>query len=282
MVGGRIDWIAVDEGDSVRFGDTLAVLDRRELVAELEAQTAEAERARAQLLDLRAGPRRQEIEAARADVAAATARTELAEAEYQRIAALVERQVASTADLDRARSDRDAARADRTARSQRLRVLEAGARRQEIAAAGDAAAAARAQVAASRSRVGELILLSPLRGVVLLRNYERGEFAPAGSPVVTLGNPDSLWMRVFVAAPLINRVELGATAEVRVLDVKRGFEGRVVAISSKAEFTPRAALTEEEQANLVFAVKLALGPSRGVLKAGVPAQAWIRAAGETP
>ena len=51
-----------------------------------------------------------------------------------------------------------------------------------------------------------------------------------------------------------------------------------VSISSAAEFTPRAALTEEEQANLVFGVKLVLAKSGGALKAGLPADVRIAAA----
>jgi HlyD family secretion protein len=49
----------------------------------------------------------------------------------------------------------------------------------------------------------------------------------------------------------------------------------VVEIASHAEFTPRAALTEEERSNLVFGVKVAIAPSNGVLKAGLPADARI-------
>jgi HlyD family secretion protein len=49
----------------------------------------------------------------------------------------------------------------------------------------------------------------------------------------------------------------------------------VVEIASHAEFTPRAALTEEEQANLVFGVKVALAPTGGALKAGLPAEARV-------
>jgi HlyD family secretion protein len=52
----------------------------------------------------------------------------------------------------------------------------------------------------------------------------------------------------------------------------------VVSISSAAEFTPRAALTEEEQANLVFGVKLVLAKSGGALKAGLPADVRIASA----
>jgi HlyD family secretion protein len=51
-----------------------------------------------------------------------------------------------------------------------------------------------------------------------------------------------------------------------------------VSIASEAEFTPRAALTEEEQANLVFGIKLVLDRTGGALKAGLPADARIQPA----
>jgi HlyD family secretion protein len=111
-----------------------------------------------------------------------------------------------------------------------------------------------------------------------LRNFEPGELASAGAPIVTLGNPDSLWIRVYVAAPKLGGVRLGAPVEVRAVGVPgRTFPGRVVEIASRAEFTPRAALTEEERANLVFGVKVVLDPSDGRLKAGLPADAMIHA-----
>jgi HlyD family secretion protein len=98
---------------------------------------------------------------------------------------------------------------------------------------------------------------------------------PPSMPVVTLGDPDSLWMRVYVAAQLLTKVRLGAPVEVRPIGVSKPFHGRVVNIATEAEFTPRAALTEEEQANLVFGVKLALDRTNGRLKAGLPADARI-------
>ncbi len=149
----------------------------------------------------------------------------------------------------------------------------------QIQAARDAAAAARAQYQGARERARELVLTAPISGVVLLRNAEPGELVGAGVPVFTLGNPDSLWMRVYVPATQIGRVVLGAPAEVRVTGLRdRRFPGRVVEIATRAEFTPRAALTEEERANLVFRVKIALDPTSGVLKPGLPGDARITSA----
>ena len=90
--------------------------------------------------------------------------------------------------------------------------------------------------------------------------------AQPGIPVVTLGNPDSLWVRVYIAAPKLGEVKLGAPADVTTPGAPgRHFVGRLVEIATHAEFTPRAALTEDERANLVFAVKVALAPTGGVL-----------------
>ncbi len=276
LTGGRVSSIRVNEGDRVRAGDTLVVLDRGEIVADLAAQVAQAGRALAQWRDVRSGPRASEIQAARAQLQAATAQAKLAESEARRTEALFASNVASQADVDRVRANRDAAVATREEAARRLSLLEAGSRREQIEAAEREADAAGAQLAAARSRVRELVLVAPISGVVLLKNFQPGEIAQPGVAVVTLGNPDSLWMRVFIGAPKIGRVKLGAQVEI-VTRAARGqrFGGRVVEIASHAEFTPRAALTEEEQDNLVFGVKVAIAPSDGVLKAGLPADARI-------
>ena len=145
QVGGRVARLEVNEGDSVRWGDTLAVLDRGEISADVEAQRALAERAIAQLQDLRSGPRPQEVQAARAELEAASAQAQLADSELKRVTRLYEGNVASARDLDRARADRDAALARRQAAEEQLRLLLAGSRRAQITAAQKAAEAARAR-----------------------------------------------------------------------------------------------------------------------------------------
>jgi len=283
MVGGRVARITVDEGDSVRAGDTLVVLEQDEIAAQLQSQVAEAERAAAQSQEVKSGPRAQEIRMARATLASAEAQLELAEKQFERVQKLVQAQAASPEELDRARSTRDDNRGKRDAARERLNLLEAGSRREEIVAARQTAAAARASLFGAASRLRELVLVAPAAGVVLLRNYEPGELVAAGSPVLTLGNPESLWVRVYVAAPQVSRIRRGAAAQVHLGGGdSRRFAGRVAEIGTKAEFTPRAALTEEERANIVFAVKIALAPSDGQLKAGLPADATIDAIPPSP
>lgn len=278
LVGGRLVRLAVAEGDTVAAGDTLAVLDRGEVAAELAAQTAQAERADAQARDLAQGARPAELVIAREQSRAADAELDLAQRSHDRTERLVRSGALASAELDRARSALAAARARATSARESLNLQEQGFRRNQVAAAERGAQAARAQLAGAQSRAGELVLTAPRAGVVLLVNREPGELVPPSSPVLTLGDPDSLWLRVYVGAPLMTRLRLGADAEVRPIGVKRPFPARVVSIATRAEFTPRAALTEEEQANLVFAVKLVLAPSGGALKAGLPADVRIAAA----
>jgi HlyD family secretion protein len=279
MVGGRVVRLYVDEGDTVRAGDTLAVLERPEVEAEVRAQAAQWERATAVWRDLAAGPRAQEIEAAAAESAAAAAELRYAEAELRRIRALFEERLVSEQDVERAQSAHDAARARQDAAAKRLALLRAGYRELEVRAAREAAEAARAQYEAAAERARELVLTAPVDGVVLLRTVEPGELVGPGVPVVTLGDPRRLWLSAYVPATEIGRVRLGAPATVTVTGLPgRTFRGRVVEIATRAEFTPRAALTEEERANLVFRVKIALEPAGGALKPGLPADAVIEAA----
>jgi len=179
---------------------------------------------------------------AEAELQAAEAQYKLAVTEAKRSEKLYADRIIAAAELDRAHATRDAAAA---------------------------------RLSAARSRIHEQTVKAPIAGVVLLRNFQVGELAAAGAPVVTLGDPDKLWMRIYVSAPQIPRVRRGDSVSVRVTGVARRFGGHVIEIATRAEFTPRVALTEEERANLVFGVKVRLDPSGGALKPGLPADATI-------
>lgn len=278
LAGGRVVALFSDEGDVVESGDTLALLKEPEVEAAVSMRAAEVARAEAVWRDLVAGPRRQEIEAAVAEMEASGAELQSAESELKRVEGLFDAELISDLRVDQARAARDAALARRSAAEERLALLRAGYRTEQILAASRDVEAARARYDAAVDLADELVVRAPIAGVVLVRPVEPGELVAAGATLFTLGNPDSLWMRVYIPAPRIVAVKLGQTARVEVDGLPgRIFEGRVVEIATRAEFTPRAALTEEERANLVFGVKISLKPSGGVLKPGLPADATIEA-----
>jgi HlyD family secretion protein len=275
LVGGRVSRVFVEEGDTVRAGDTLAILAHGEIAAGVTAQEAELLRAHALARDQEQGPRAEEREGARADVRVAEASLKLAELELERVQALFQSKLVPQADLDRAQARRDEAASRRDAAAEKLKLVEAGYRGEMVVAARQQAEAVRAGLASARSKARELVLTAPISGIVLLKNVEQGEVIGAGVPLLTLGDPTKVWMRVYIAAPELVKIRIGDPVEVHALGTRRAFTGRVAEIATRAEFTPRAALTEEERANIVFAVKLALDPTDGILKPGLPADARI-------
>jgi HlyD family secretion protein len=265
----------VDEGDTVLAGDTLVVLAQGEVTAGVRQQEAEAARAGSLARDQELGPRLEERRAAKADLDTAEAALSLAETELRRVQALFAKQLIAQSDLDRAVTQRAQALARRDGAAQRYRLLESGYRKQMVSAAREAAEAAQAGLQSARSKARELVLTAPISGVVLLKSVEQGEVVGPAIPLLTLGDPRKLWMRVYIASPEVVHVHLGDRVEVTVLGERRTFPGRVVEVATRAEFTPRAALTEEERANIVFGVKVALDPQNGLLKPGLPADARI-------
>jgi HlyD family secretion protein len=275
LVGGRVTEVRVNEGDSVQAGDTLVMLAQGEVTAGVREQEAEAQRASALARDQEQGPRPEERSAAKADLDTAVAALSLAQSELLRVQSLFARKLTAQADLDRAVTQRDQAAARRDGAAQRYRLLESGYRKQMVDAARQGAEAAMAGLMSARSKARELVLTAPIQGVVLLKNVQQGEVVGPTVPILTLGDPKKLWIRVYIAAPRVVGVHVGDSVLVTVLGDRREYPGRVVEIATRAEFTPRAALTEEERANIVFGVKVALDAQNGGLKPGLPADARI-------
>jgi HlyD family secretion protein len=107
---------------------------------------------------------------------------------------------------------------------------------------------------------------------------ELGERVEIGTPLFTLVDLDSLYVKVYVPEPSIGKVTLGQEARVHVDTYPgRAFPARVTRISQEAEFTPKNVETREERVKLVFAVEIALAENPGgILKPGMPADVALR------
>jgi HlyD family secretion protein len=120
------------------------------------------------------------------------------------------------------------------------------------------------------------VIYSPISGTVLDTNLEVGEIAFPGTSVLTLADLTKPWIYVYVNERKLGFVKLGQKAYISVDSFPdRKFEGKVTAISNKAEFTPKTIQTKEERVKLVFAVKIAIENPDMSLKPGMPADAEI-------
>jgi len=235
---GRVARLLKDEGDSVRRGDTIALLEQPGLSALIGQRRAQAQAA----------------ERRTAEVVAALADSARAANDLARASRLREQGIMAPQQYDNLVSAATAATA-------RLQAVRSAASESRAAAQG---------LAATEAIRDELVLIAPDDGVILTRFLEPGEAAAVGTPIVSLGVVSQPWVRAYVGERFITRLRPGQAVAIRADGVAAPIAGRVIEIASRAEFTPRAALTERERADLVFGIKVAFDDPAGRLKAGLP------------
>jgi HlyD family secretion protein len=114
-------------------------------------------------------------------------------------------------------------------------------------------------------------IVAPLSGTVLEKFAEQGEFATPGKPLFKMGDTQNMYMRAYVTSAQLQQLKIGQQVKV-FADFGNGqrkeYSGTVRWISSRSEFTPKTILTDDERADLVYAVKIAV-KNDGDIKIGM-------------
>ena len=114
-------------------------------------------------------------------------------------------------------------------------------------------------------------LYAPITGLVLEKYAEEGEFATIGKPLFKMADIDHMYLRAYITTAQLKQVKLGQTVKVLAdygNDHLKDYQGTVTWISSKSEFTPKTILTDDERADLVYAMKVAV-KNDGYIKIGM-------------
>lgn len=281
-VSGRVKERLVDEGDWVAAGQVIARLEDEDQLHELAEREAEVRAAAAALAELRAGSRPEEIAQAEAALQRVRAEEERLRVDFSRQQELFRKEVIAAREMDTARSRYDTARASVRETAEKLALVRRGPRRETIDQSHARLQDAEVAVARAKTRLGYTTVVSPVAGFVLSKNVEAGELVAAGTPVVTVGDLSSVWLRAYVSETDLGRVKLGQPARV-TSDTWPGkaYDGRVTFISSSAEFTPKSVQTQKERVRLVYRIKITIPNPAAELKPGMPADGTILlAAGE--
>lgn len=283
-VGGRIDKIFVEEGGQVEKGQELAVLETRELMAQLVQAQGASEAARGQAeeaessIGLTSGTVDAVIEQAQAQLSKAEIALVTARQNYDRARALHEAGATSDKSLEDARSALDAAQKD--CEAARGKLDEALAARQKIDIARNTYQAASGLSQQSEGKVQEVQayldnahLKSPIAGYITQKNLEEGEMLGAGTPLFEITDLEHTYVKVFVDETKIGRVYLGQAAEVKVDSFPdRVFEGRVVWINDAGQFAVKKAISEQYSHDIrSFEVKVDVPNPDLLLKTGMTA-----------
>ncbi len=122
-----------------------------------------------------------------------------------------------------------------------------------------------------RDQIRKCHILVPAKGTVIEKYVERGEFVSAGKPLFKMADTENMFIRAYVTSAQLENIKTGQKATV-FADYgnggKKEYEGRVTWISSRSEFTPKTILTDDERADLVYAVKVAI-KGDGYVKMGM-------------
>ena len=131
--------------------------------------------------------------------------------------------------------------------------------------------AANVQIEQLRDMLRKCHIVTPTKGTVLEKYVERGEFVAIGKPLFKIADTEQMFMRAYVTSAQLQNIKIGQHVKVFAdygNGQKKAYDGMVSWISSRSEFTPKTILTDDERADLVYAVKVAI-KNDGYVKIGM-------------
>ena len=131
--------------------------------------------------------------------------------------------------------------------------------------------AANVQIEQLRDMLRKCHIVTPTKGTVLEKYVERGEFVTIGKPLFKIADTEQMFMRAYVTSAQLQNIRIGQHVKVFAdygNGQKKAYDGTVSWISSRSEFTPKTILTDDERADLVYAVKVAI-KNDGYVKIGM-------------
>ncbi len=264
--------IAVAEGQRVSKGDLLLRQDDTRILAKIDEAEAVLAQSQARLDELIRGPRKEQIDAARATVDGARRELQFRQTEYERAQEVFERELSSPDRLDRAKAALDRAEATLEFEQARLQEMLSGTTVEELAQAEQAIKQVEARLSLLQVDLGRHQPQAPVNGIVDSKLYEVGEQPAIGQPMLVLLSGAQPYARIYVPESQRVHVRPGTEARVYVDGLTEPLKGSVRWVSSEAAFTPYFALTEHDRGRLSFLAKVDILDARERLPDGVPVE----------
>ena len=246
---GVLTAVLVQEGQQVRAGQVIALIDCREIESQIDEARALAEKARQNRLRLLRGSRPEERSKAADETAVAEAQFKQAQLQHQRIAQLFKSAVVSKEELDQAARDLAVAEATLNATKNQQALVNAPPLPEELARADSEVGVAEEQARTAKARLDKCTVKAPLSGTILRTFLKAGESVSTvfPQPIVSLADTSQIRVR----------------AEVDERDVGRVYVGQAVIVSADA-------YPEKRFAGKVSRVGAAMG--RKKVRTGDPAE----------
>ena len=255
-VPGRILEIRVKEGDYVKAGDTLVIIDAPDVMAK-QAQAESAESAASAMDEMaRNGARQEQIRAAFEVLQQTKAGLEIAEKSYNRIQRLFDEGVMSEQKRDEAFANYKAMEAQVKAAQSQYDMARNGARREEKMAAAAQVKRAKGAVAEVNSYVNEMVQVATHDGEVSEVFPEVGELVGTGSPIMTISLMNDVWASFNVREDQLGSMAVGQTIHAFVPAFNKDMDFKVYYMKDQGSYATWKATKANGQYDLkTFEVK---------------------------
>lgn len=235
-VPSRVLEIRVEEGDMVKKGDTLVIMDSPEVEAKLTQATAARSMAEAVETKAQNGARRQEVQGAYELWQKAKAGLEVAQKTYQRVQRLYDNGVIAEQKRDEARAQYEAMQATENAARSQYEMAKEGARNEDKAAAAAQVNRAQGAVDEVNCYVNETVLIATADGVVTEIFPQLGELVGTGAPIMNVAMTDKVWFTFNVREDKLPTIKLGDECEVYVPAFDKTVKARISRVKNVGNF----------------------------------------------
>lgn len=261
-IGGEVMKLFVEEGASVRKGDTLALIDQRDVLIQLRQAQANAAAMDAQLRLIRRGSREEDI--LQTEASFTNAREDLKRAEELfKVNTITQKQL-------------DDARTRFIVAQQSYEKIKRGATQEEIDMAAAKRDLALAQLEAIEKKISDTYVTAPVDGTITQKAIESGDIVVPNGALFRITQLQKVHLMIYVSEVELASVIIGQDANVYIdAYPDKAYHGKVIWISDKAEFTPKNVQTKDDRTKLVFGVKIEVPNPDLSLKPGMPADAII-------
>jgi len=255
-VPGRILELRVKEGDFVKAGDTLAILDAPEVRAKMEQAQSAEEAASAMEMMARNGARKEQVQGAYQLLQQAKAGLEIAEKSYQRVQRLFDEGVMSEQKRDEAYAQYKALEAQMLAAKSQYDMAVNGARQEERQAAAALVGRARGAIQEVNSYIGETVQVAQMAGEVTDVFPKVGELVGTGSPIMSIAIMDDMWGTFNVREDFLADIKIGSEINVFVPAFNKDMKMKVYYLKDQGSYAVWKATKASGQYDLkTFEVK---------------------------
>ena len=276
---GQLTLLSADEGQEVARGTVMGYVDKKQLELkkqQLEASLRQLDASRKQLAATRSSNDSRQLDL---EKQLASIRQQIANAqrERQRFSELYKDGAVARKQVDdivyqisvlekQLTATEDQIRSNNAAFDDQNRGISA-----QIEGVSQQADGIEAQIAQIDDQIAKADIVSPIMGTILEKYVESGELVTVGKPLLKLADTQNMFIRAYVTSAQLQQVKVGQKVKVFADygdNQKHTYDGTVTWISNRSEFTPKTILTDDERADLVYAMKVAL-KNDGFVKIGM-------------